>query len=184
MEGAVSETEARSRFLEQFDPDPRKAERKYLLLRSKLIFYFRQNGAADPENLADEVFFRALRRISEGAETYAGINAYCYGVADFVLREQRRRPRPEQLPDEPAIKQPSARNSLRGPEQQILIRECFGQMTESERLLFQRYHLDDRDELARDMNVTPNGLRVRICRIRQKLREKISQAGKRISAEA
>jgi hypothetical protein len=34
-----------------------------------------------------------MRRVAEGVEAYAGVNAYRFGLAKYVLQEDRRRPR-------------------------------------------------------------------------------------------
>jgi DNA-directed RNA polymerase specialized sigma24 family protein len=177
MNVAVSEAEAKNRFLEALDPDAEQARRMYLTLRAKLVFYFQQNGCADPQNLADEVFVRILRKFSEGAEAHAGIKAYCYGVAANVLREERRRPVPKELPDEVPLKDAHAPGALNRAEQAILVREFLSELPQEDRSLFVRYHSDDRLELSRELKTSQNGLRIRACRIRQRLKERIAAAG-------
>jgi len=163
--------QARASFLTWFDADPQQAEAKYRLLRSKLVFFFQQNGCADPHNLADEVFIRVLRRLSEGVEPWSGIAAYCYGVAEFVLREERRRPSGEELPDELPLKQRASSRELLDSERALMVRQCLNRLPQADRDLFRRYHLGDREELARELNKTPNNLRVMVCRIRQRLQD-------------
>ena len=103
------------RFLGYLDADPRAAEKKYSLLRSKLVFYFRHHGGADPDDLADEVFARVLRRISEGAEPYSGISPYCFGIAQNMLREERRRVKTEELPPDLPEKDSPSPGALNRP---------------------------------------------------------------------
>ncbi len=159
-------------FLGLLDPDPGQAERKYQTLRSKLVFYFRHNCCKDPENLADEVIHRAIRRLGEGVAAHSGITAYCYGVAEFVLREERRRPHPQELPEELPQDNPSSPLRLNRSEQGILVDEFLRELSPVDRDLFCRYHLGDRDRLAETEQLSPNGLRIRIFRIKKKLLEK------------
>ena len=164
--------------LAMLDPDPEQAAQKYRSLRSKLVFYFRHNGCADAENLADEVFSRVLRRLSEGAEAYSGLNAYCYGIADYVLKEERRRKKTEELPDD-LVERQSSRAELIDSENAILVRQILGHLPQDERDLFTRYYLGDRNELARTTKTTPNSLRIRVFRIRQRLQKMIGDSVQR-----
>jgi len=177
----VSDREA-NQFLARLDPDPRIAEQKYHTLRSKLIFYFQQNGCSDPQNLADEVFLRALRRSSEGAEFYSGVNAFCYGIAQNVLREERRRPRHEELPEELPPAEPHLGPGLSRAEQAVFAHEFLNKLPPDEIDILVRYHLEDRAQLAHQLNVSPNGLRIRVCRITQKVREALAGGVKRMPA--
>ena len=172
----MSEAEARHEFLAQLDPDPLRAEQKYHQLRSKLVFYFQQNGCLDSQNLADDVFLRVRRRLREGAEAYAGLNAYCYGVAEYVLREERRRPLAQELPEELPPRSQGSHNALKHPEQVILVQEALILLPIHDRDLFTRYHLDDREALATETGLSANALRVQVCRIRQRLLERLAAA--------
>ena len=111
------------RFLELLDSDPQEAE-KYLGLRKKLVFYFQHNGCADSENLADEVFSRALRRNTEPTDFHAGISAYCFGIAEYVLLEDRRRPKPGELSAEIPETSPADTLGLNPIEQRVLVQQC------------------------------------------------------------
>ncbi len=174
MQGPASN----DRFLDLLDSDPREAERKYRVLRDKLVFYFRHNGCCEPEDLADEVFSRVLRRNAEEVDFYAGLSAYCYGIAEHILREHRRRPRPEELPAE--IPEPGAAPilGLNRVEQRVLLQEYLQRLPENERLTILRYYLEDRASLAKELHLTENGLRIRVCRIKRKVEKNtISQVG-------
>lgn len=160
---------AENAFLSTLDPDPVEAERKYWALRSKLVFFFRKNACIDPENLADETIERAWKRFSSGVEPYSGLNAYCHGVARHVLQEYRRRPQGQELPEDLPVQHSPAPARLSASEEGILVRQALKNLTDQDKELFTKYYLDDRDELARSENISENGLRIRIFRIRQKL---------------
>jgi DNA-directed RNA polymerase specialized sigma24 family protein len=159
------------KFLKLLDPDPPTAERKYQQLRQKLVFYFRHNRCADPENLADEVILRAFRRLEEGVEAHSGVPAYCFGVAEYVLREERRRPQAQELIQEPQPKSTPRAAELTRSEQSILVGEFLSVLTDAERNLITRYYREDRKKLAESEGLSENGLRVRVFRIHQKLQE-------------
>ncbi len=126
---------------------------------------------ADPENLADEVILRAFRRLEEGVEAHSGVSAYCFGVAEHVLREERRRPQAQELVQEPVLKNPPRSSELTRSEQSILVDEFLSTLTEAERQLIARYYREDRKKLAESEGLSENGLRVRVFRIHQKLQE-------------
>ena len=112
----------------------------------------------------------------EGAETYSGINAYCYGVAQYVLQEERRRPQGDELPDEIPVKEVRAPNRLGRTEQTILVRQLLSKLSEEERSLLTRYFSEDRAELAAELGVSPNSLRIRIHRIISRLEPRSAAA--------
>jgi RNA polymerase sigma factor (sigma-70 family) len=171
-------TAANDRFLDLLDSDPREAERKYRGLRAKLIFYFQHNGCADPEDLADEVFGRVLRRNIEDVDFYAGLSAYCYGTAEYILREYRRHPRSEELPAEISEPRPATALGLNRVEQRVLLQQCLQALPQNERQILLRYYLEDRAGLARELQTSENGLRIRVFRIKRRLDESITgQAG-------
>jgi RNA polymerase sigma factor (sigma-70 family) len=162
------------RFLDLLDGDPREAERKYRVLRGKLGFYFQHNGCADPEDLADEVFSRVLRRNTEDVDICSGLSAYCFGIAERILLEYRRRPSPEELPAEiPELESASALG-LNRVEQHVLVGQCLQCLPENERQILSRYYLEDRASLAEELQLTGNGLRIRVFRIKRKLEENMA----------
>jgi DNA-directed RNA polymerase specialized sigma24 family protein len=169
----VAEPVADDRFLALLDPDPRQAEEKLVKLRTKLVFYFRQSGCTDSENLADEVLFRAVRRISEGVTCDAGLNAYCYGIAGYVLQEERRRVKPEALPDEIKLAERPPPRSLSRSERKILLEECLQCLPPDEADILRRYYQEDRVKLAASLGWTSNSLRIRVCRILHKVTREV-----------
>ncbi len=62
----------RDHVLSLFDgEDRRRAEEKYLLFRSKLIWYFDRHNCECPEDLADEALYRIESAVATGTEIYA-----------------------------------------------------------------------------------------------------------------
>ncbi len=174
---SMADGDDKSRFLALLDPDVLKAEEKYRILRAKLIFFFESRNACDPENLADEVLLRALRRLSQGVEAYSGLNAYCYGVAKNVLSESRRLPREVELPDEIASNVTRHPAKLSTTEQKLLLGELLRNISPKDRDLLTRYYEDDRLALAGNLGMTANALRIVVHRIHKRLHEKLAAKG-------
>jgi len=172
--GAMRGPAGNERFLDLLDSDPREAENKYRVLRAKLVFYFRHNGCADPEDLADEIFSRVLRRNTEDVDFYAGLSAYCFGIAEHILREHRRHPRPEELPAD--IPEPGVASTLglNRVEQHVLVQQCLQGLPTNDRQILLRYYQEDCAGLAKELRMTENGLRIRVFRIKRKLEENIA----------
>lgn len=154
-------------FLPLLDSDPAKAERKYLMLRAKLIFYFLQRRCPDPEDLADEVVFRAHRRLSEGVEITSEFMSFCYGIASRVCMEQRT----AAVEFDEKLHSPSSGNVAVGRDRLILIEQCLGKLDTSDYQFIKDYFGDDHRELAERLGKTPNALRLRAFRIVGTLRE-------------
>ncbi len=74
--------------LQALNPDPFVAAEQYEQIRLALTTYFTFRGASDPLGLCDEVFDRAMRRLSEGVGIFVEQpQAYFYGIARNVWRE-------------------------------------------------------------------------------------------------
>ena len=155
--------------MRRFDPDPVVAEKKCSTLWTKLVFFFQHRGCSDPDDLTGEVFKRAYVKVTEGADTYAGMNAYCFGIAQFLLKEQWRRQPTTELPDEIPVPVSHAPNHLFRMEQTILLDQVLDRLGEDERTLLIRYFHEDRADLAAELGISPNSLRIRIHRILNKL---------------
>lgn len=161
-----------------FDPDPEIAAERYALLRKRLIFFFQHGGAIDPENLADEVISRMLRKVWAGATLESGPNAYAFGVAGNVLLEWRRARQNAELPADLPSDAPKP-GALYPAETKILVRQALRNLSPDDRRVFENYHLDDRGQLAKVLNTTPNALRIRVFRIRKRILEELEKSGPR-----
>lgn len=156
------------KLLRYLDTEPRRAEQQYRLLRAKLIKFFDHNGCLDSEDLADEVFCRSVQRLADGLELFAANPAsFFWGVARMVLLEYRRRPTTEPLDAEdkriPAVEGGKAISAA-------YLAECLGHLRESERAVLLLWYSEGVERLSRRLGISPNGLRLRIHRIRAKLK--------------
>jgi DNA-directed RNA polymerase specialized sigma24 family protein len=168
-------------FLPLLDSDPAQAERKYLMLRAKLVFYFLQRRCPDPEDLADEVVLRAHRRYLEGIEITSEFMNFCYGIASRVCMEQKAPP----VEFDEGLHSPSSGNVTVGRDRLILIEQCLGRLDASDYEFIRDYFADDRRKLAERLGKSPNALRLRAFRIVGTLRDLVSKrAVTRAGAEA
>lgn len=154
-------------FLPLLDPDPAAAERKYRMLRARLVFYFLQRRCPDPENLADEVVFRAHRRFVEGIEITGEFSSFCYGIASRVCMEQKA---PSVEFDE-ELHSPVPANVAVGRDRLILVEQCLSRLDSADCEFIRDYFQDDRRELAERMGKSSNALRIRAFRIVETLRD-------------
>jgi RNA polymerase sigma factor (sigma-70 family) len=166
------------RFLLGLDPDRDKAGRSYELLRAKLVNYFDWRDCPFPEDHADDALNRVIRKIDAG-ETIQDPSTYVFGIARMMLREIARSREKERatLSRLPAMEEIDMESDE--AERRIeCLRECLSALRESERELISQYYEGDgsekiksRKELAARLGLPPNALRIRACRLRERLEE-------------
>lgn len=166
------------KFLFRLDPDRDTAGRKYEVLRSKLISYFDWRNCPFPEDHADEALNRVIRKIDAGEEI-RDPSTYVFGIARRLLLEIARTSEKERaaqhlLPDTPSIDTKSDEAQRRID----CLRQCLGALPERSRKLITEYYEGDgpakinrRKELAAHLGMQLNALRIRACRLRDKLEE-------------
>jgi DNA-directed RNA polymerase specialized sigma24 family protein len=157
--------------LRLLDPDPRRAEERYRQLRLKLVKFFEWRGCPAAEDLTDETIFRVVRRLAQGlaVERAEQPALFVRGVASNVFSEwARSRSRaPDRLDADP----PDPRQSEDASATAACRRSCLARLAPETRELLEAYFLDrDRDVLAGRLGLTPNALRIRICRVKADLR--------------
>ena len=155
--------EEMDRLLARLHPDREAAAREYLRLHYKLVRYFEWRDVLYAEDLADET----LNRVARCAEPILNLPAYAMGVARNVLREFQRDQR-RRLPDLPAPSAPPADAEL------AWLEAALARLKPEERALIRDYYREGqpksvRQELSGREGLTPNALRIRVCRIRDKL---------------
>jgi len=176
--------EAFSKFLVWLDPNPDEAGKKYENIRRKLIKIFVCRGCNCPEDLSDETINRVIHKAQEIAETYVGDPAlYFYGVAHHVhLEFLRNKPTPRPLPSPDA--------PLRTDEEYECLDQCIeGLLPRSRELVLQYYQEEKRakiyfrKQLAEQLGIPVNALRIRACRIRINLETCVIQCLQQKSAK-
>ncbi len=178
---AIADDEGWWYLLAALDADPHEAGRRYERLRARLIEIFRWKGLAGAEELADDAFDRAARRLAAGEQLERGIAAYLTGIARKLVlartrhdaRIGRERARHDarigELPDDPAARAPD-RRVVRA---EVCLEGCLGEQPVGARDLLLRYlagqgasKISARKAIASELGINTNTLRIRVHRIR------------------
>lgn len=154
------------------DPDREQAGRKYEDIRRRLIKIFTCRGCATPEDLADESINRVMRRLKDIREGYTGDRAlYFFGVAHKVFLEYIKNP-------PPPAQMPAPESSDETEREYTCLEHCVESLQPKNRELVIRYYqqekrakIDDRKQLAAQLGIALNALRIRAHRIRANLQK-------------
>jgi len=182
--------EALGHFLLLLDADIVKAGQKYERLRLKLIRLFEWRGCVFADDLADETINRVVRKIEGGVDLADGeVPRYSAAVAHFVflehLREVKRRlPAPGDAEMAPWVLGRHQTTDLR----LAILETCLTRLSAQDRDLILRYYSEDRGsrianrrQLAKELGITADHLRIRAYRIRSRLESRIET---RVSRQA
>jgi DNA-directed RNA polymerase specialized sigma24 family protein len=171
------------RLLDWLDADREIAGRKYGLIQLRLVRFFASRGCTDSENLADQTINIVASKVEKLID-YQGEQAlYFHGVAKYVyLQEVRERQR---LPPPPPPPSPPPPDSDPDPDPDVVdtcLERCLEELTADERQLVLRYEegekqtrIRERKRIARELGVTINALRIKICRLHLELRKCMEQ---------
>lgn len=168
----VMSQEAFEALLDWLDPSRDEAALKYEQIRAGLINYFTFRAPCDAEDLADETINRVSSRLYEiSAEVNGERTRYFYGVARKVQLEYSRR----KVPQPPAE---TATDSERAEVEFRCLEECMSKLSPENRRLVLRYYqadgrqkIEQRKQLAEELGIAPNALRIRAYRIRAALQK-------------
>jgi DNA-directed RNA polymerase specialized sigma24 family protein len=167
--------EAFEKLLAWLDPDRDKAVEKYQRIYLRLVRIFATRGRADAEELADQTVNVVASKIDHLIETYHGEPAlYFYGVAKKIYQESLK-PKPLPPPSPPPDDEIEQRFAC--------LEECLRKVTTpDEAKLVLRYHegegqarIENRKQLAAELGISMNALRIRICHIQARLRPCIEE---------
>jgi DNA-directed RNA polymerase specialized sigma24 family protein len=163
-----------SALLAWLDPDRERAGERYEQLRRKLILFFEVRQCQPrAEELADRTLDIVARRLQESVEIYAGeASPYCYGVARNVLRDYRKTVPLEPLTRDPVVAPPPPER-----EQHLqCLERCLAELPAESRSLIQAYYqeekrakIEQRQQLAQQLGLSANALRLRAYQIRRQL---------------
>jgi len=165
------------------DEDRDRAGRKYETVRLRLIKIFNCRGCSDAEELADETINRVIARIDEIAEHYKGEPlAYFYGVSHKVHLEYLRKTKLRQTEaagdDVKDVAVPFVMSADEVDTDYECLERCLEHLPEDNRKLVLDYYqherqakIDHRKQLAAQMGIAVNALRIRAHRIRVALEE-------------
>jgi DNA-directed RNA polymerase specialized sigma24 family protein len=159
--------------LRHLGADRDEAGRHYEQLRSRLVTVFTYRRCAAPEVLADQTLDRVARRVAANRQDeWADLTAFVYGVAWNVARESFRAVR--QIPISDDLDPPSLvdvdESDVKERAQACLDR-CLARLAAEDRTLLLAYFensggakIRHRSLLAKNLQITPNALRLRIHR--------------------
>lgn len=159
------------KLLAWLDSDRDKAVQKYQQIYSRLVRIFAGKGCFDAEDLADETVNVVASKIDWLRETFRGDPAlFFYGVAKKIHQERTKPktpPKPPTPPDNTALEQRC--NCLE---------KCLQTVTNPEEAkMVVRYHegegqarIENRKQIAQELGITLNALRIRICHLQARLR--------------
>ena len=158
------------------DEDREQAGIKYEKIRTGLISFFTGRGHCEAEDLADETINRVISRLHEVSNQVTGERArYFYGVARKVQLEYLRRKSPQAPPD-------STTDSTQVELEYRCLEQCMARLSQENRDLVLRYYeadgrekIEKRKQLADELGIAPNALRIRAYRIRAALQKCVAQ---------
>ena len=154
------------------DPDREAAGQKFQLILSRITRSFISRGCVDAETLTDEVSNRVAVRIDKVIQTYSNPLQCLLGFVDNVHREYLRELREHANVQAAPLPRPA---EVLEREDECLT-ECMETLLARDRDIFSRYFGVDkhtkivgRKELADELDLTANALRIQAHRLRKKL---------------
>jgi len=160
-------------------PDRELAGGMYVDLRRDLIKIFAWNHCADPEGMTDETFDRVAKQVHDLRGTFKGNpKLFFYGVVRNLIKEYHKKVKSfvpiedVDLPADPPEEEEEESADLRAE----CLEACLGELSSAKRELILAYYakekqakIDHRSEMARQLGVSMETLRVRAYRIRATL---------------
>ena len=165
------------KFLVVLDSDREQAGRRYELLRTKLISFFDWRNSIAPEDHADEALNRVIRKLEAGEEIREPAT-YVFGIARMMLFEIARADEKQRLTLNQTPVTQSVDEQTDESERRIEgLKRCLAALPERDRDLITKYYENEgpsskivrRKELALSLGLQLNALRIRACRLREKL---------------
>jgi DNA-directed RNA polymerase specialized sigma24 family protein len=166
--------------LAALDPDRDFAGTRYRDLHGRLTGFFAWQNNVRPEDRADEVMDRVMRKLDDG-ERIDNVPAFAFGVARLLLSEARKQVQREiaahshLLLMAGEVVEPQPQTDGDTPEE-LCFDDCLALLTPANRELILAYHtgegstkIEARRRLAAGLGSDLNALRVRAHRIRVQL---------------
>jgi DNA-directed RNA polymerase specialized sigma24 family protein len=154
--------------------DREQAGHAYEELRRRLVTVFAFRGCAMPDTLADETLDRVARKVAETATgQWTDLRPFVFGVAWNVARESFRTARTTvwtERFDQTGGSSPDADDVAE--QRSTCLDRCLGHLRPDERQLVLDYFQAERSAkialrsaMAARLRISPNALRIRICRM-------------------
>jgi len=157
----------------------------YVQLRHDLANIFKWRACSDPEGLTDEVFDRVAKKVHDVRSTYEGDpRLYFRAVANNLVKESFKKVKTQVSLDdadfpEPGITKIEEDNTA---DMEECLQSCLQKLSPENRKLIVAYYaeekqakIDNRSELAQQLGISVNTLRVKVYRIRLSLQECIER---------
>jgi DNA-directed RNA polymerase specialized sigma24 family protein len=179
VEGLAVSVAPFEQLLSALHPDRDRAGAQYRDLHHHLLAFFEWRSSRRPDEQADEVMDRVIRRIAEG-ERIDNLQTYAIGVAKLLLREERKHVEREEVARAQLLMlvrdhEPPADHDP-GEEKQARFERCLEALSAQNRAIILTYYTGEgrakiaaRRQLAADLGMDLNALRVRAHRIRARL---------------
>lgn len=172
--------DAFDKFLASLDPERDRAGERYEQIRRGLVYFFQSRGCTDAEDHADETINRVARKAGND-EHIRDPYTYVYGVARLILLEifkQREKER-QAINNYPAPVQDVSgffNETELEDERTSCFTHCLDTLPIETRTFITRYYtgqkrtkIVNRKELAQQMGIPLNALRLRARRVRERL---------------
>jgi RNA polymerase sigma factor (sigma-70 family) len=173
------------------NPDRDVAGTIYVQLRQELTKIFTWNHCSDPESLTDEVFDRVAKKVHDVRPTYVGDpKLYFYGVARNLIKEIPKKIKAQISLEgtEPASDPRREAQQETAAMREDCLRSCLQKLSKDKRELILAYYardkqakIDHRTEMARQMGISVETLRVKAFRIRLTLEQCIERCLNRMA---
>lgn len=181
--GWVLTQEAFDELLAWLNPDREQAARRYEDIRNRLIRILMHRGCTVAEELADRAINQVARKVGEVQSYYVGDPAfYFYGVARNIYNDYLK-----SLPEEVDITEgllsvgPSEEcddSDNDSEAEHECLEKCLDELTPQNRDLVLEYYretkgakIEHHKEMAKQLGITLNALRILMCRIRTGLKK-------------
>lgn len=178
-------TENFEEILAWLDPDREVAANLYLQLREDLANIFRWRGCSDFEGLTDEVIDRVAKKVHEVKPAYKGDpRLYFRGVANNLVKETLKKTKTQVSLESVDLPDPKTTESKEeeAVDREECLQSCLQKLSAENRKLILGYYakekqakIDYRSELAQQLGVPVETLRVKVYRIRISLQQCIER---------
>ena len=183
--------------LSALDADEVRAAEKYETLRYKLVNLLTWRGCSnsDADELADHTLDRVAAKIAEG-EKVENVPAYAGSVARFILLEHKRKKREDAAGDDlPEVAvEPDVEILKDSDERMECLRDCMASTVPNpvdQRIIVGYYDTDSneknkhaRKRLAESLDMSIGALKVKACRLRDRLERCINDCVERVTKSA
>ena len=167
------------------NPDRGVAATIYVQLRHDLAKLFSYKGCADPEGLTDEVFDRVAKKLNDVRPNYKGDpRHYFRAVANNLVKETQKKAKNQVSLEgiDPPEQKTTATEEETAAEREECLHSCLQKLSPENRKLIVAYYakekqakIDSRNELAQQLGISLETLRVKVYRIRVSLLECIER---------